>query len=61
MSSRCGNQPTPGRHRPLHDDGGHRRCHPFGREHDLRLSVRGGGNFGVVSSFEFQLHEVGPM
>ena len=37
--------------------------HPTSTNHaDLFWAIRGGGgNFGVVSSFEFQLHDVGPM
>ncbi len=30
------------------------------RNADLFWAIRGGGNFGVVTSFEFGLHEVGP-
>src|SRR6266576_795400 len=34
----------------------------FGREQDLELAVRGGGgNFGVVTDFEFSTHDVGPL
>src|SRR5262245_56980710 len=37
--------------------------HPSATDHgDLFWAIRGGGgNFGVVSSFEFHLHDVGPM
>jgi FAD/FMN-containing dehydrogenase len=32
------------------------------QEPDLFWAIRGGGgNFGIVTSFEYQLHEVGPM
>jgi FAD/FMN-containing dehydrogenase len=40
-----------------------RLVHASSHEHsDLFWALRGGGgNFGVVTSFEYRLHEVGPM
>src|SRR5690606_11212355 len=39
---------------------GARRSTSAEHELDLFWAIRGGGNFGVVTLFQFQLHEVGP-